>query len=141
MRRKWAALLLAVLLLCQLAAPAGAAETVYYTAVNENVLELNDATMPFWSGGYLYVPSAVFRKLNLGLAPNNLKGNLIAYDMGDRTQYLIFDLNSGTVADGRGNGYYPGAVRRNGAIFLPVSVMAKAFGFTYSNIQVNHGYL
>lgn len=142
MRKKWAAFLLAVLLLCQLAAPAtAAAETVYYTAVNENVLELSDATMPFWSGGYLYVPSTIFRKLSLGLAPNSIKGNIIAYDMKDRTQYLLFDFNTGTVADGQGNGYYPGALRRNGAIFLPVSVMAKAFDFTYSNMQVNHGYL
>ncbi|MEG1658497.1 MAG: hypothetical protein RR288_05500 [Oscillibacter sp.] len=141
MRRKWMALLLAALLLCQLAAPAGAAETVYYTAINENVLELTDATMPFWSGGYLYVPSTVFRNLNLGRSLNQMKGKLTLYEMDDRNQYLLFDLNADTVIDRQNNGYYPGAVQRNGAFFLPVSVVARAFGFSYSNIQANHGYL
>lgn len=141
MKRNWAALFLAVLLLCQLAVPAVAADTVYYTAINENVLELNDATMPFWSGGYLYVPSTVFRDLNLGLSRNIAKGTLTVYGLKNRSQYLIFDLKADTVIDRESNGYYPGAVLRGGLIFLPVSVVAKAFGFTYSNMQVNHGYL
>ena len=54
MRRKLAALLLCLLLVFQLSpVPSGAAETVYFTAVNKNVLTLSDDTMPFWSGGYL----------------------------------------------------------------------------------------
>lgn len=125
----------------QLSAPAAAADTVYFTAINENVLELTDATMPFWSGGYLYMPSSVVDKLDLGLSPNLLKGKLILYAMKDRGQYLIFDITNGTVTDGQNNGYYPGAVQRNGAVFLPVSVVAKFFALSYSNIQVNHGYL
>ena len=61
MRRKLAALLLCLLLVFQLSpVPSGAAETVYFTAVNKNVLTLSDDTMPFWSGGYLYVPSTIF---------------------------------------------------------------------------------
>ena len=60
MRRKLLAVLACVVLAVQLAAPAGAAKTVYFTAVNMSVLELSDATMPFWSDGYLYVPGSVF---------------------------------------------------------------------------------
>lgn len=59
MRRKLLAVLACVVLAVQLAAPAGAAKTVYFTAVNMSVLELSDATMPFWSDGYLYVPGSV----------------------------------------------------------------------------------
>ncbi|MFR3921550.1 MAG: hypothetical protein ACLTYN_05775 [Dysosmobacter welbionis] len=47
MRRKLAALLLCLLLVFQLSpVPSGAAETVYFTAVNKNVLTLSDDTMP-----------------------------------------------------------------------------------------------
>ena len=60
MRRKLLAALACAALLIQLSVPAGAAGTVYFTAVNMNVLELSDATMPFWSDGYLYVPGSVF---------------------------------------------------------------------------------
>ena len=53
MRRKLLAALFCAALMLQLAVPAGAAGSVYFTAVNKNVLELSDTTMPFWSGGYL----------------------------------------------------------------------------------------
>ena len=60
-KEKWAALVLALALLVQpLLLTAQAAPTVYFTAVNDYVLELSDDTMPFWSGGYLYLPSTIF---------------------------------------------------------------------------------
>ena len=47
-RQKWAALVLALLLLMQpLFVPAQAAPTVYFTAVNDYVLELSDEPCPF----------------------------------------------------------------------------------------------
>ena len=42
--------------------------TVYFTAVNDQLLpDLSDETMPFWSGGRLYVPSTVITGTDLGL--------------------------------------------------------------------------
>ena len=64
MRRKLLAALFCAALMLQLAVPAAAAGSVYFTAVNKNVLKLSDATMPFWSGGYLYVPSSIFTGAN-----------------------------------------------------------------------------
>lgn len=142
MKRRWTALVLAVLLLCQLsAAPAGAAEIVYYTAVNDSVLDLSDATMPLWSGGYLYVPSTVFEKLGLGHSNNKMKGVVLLFESRDRSKYLLFDVNAGTVTDGQGNGYYPQAIRRNGVVFLPVALVKDFFGLGYSNLRVDRGYL
>ena len=54
MRKRAAALVLCLLLMLQITAPSVRAEqSVYFVAVGSNVLPLTDATMPFWSGGYL----------------------------------------------------------------------------------------
>ena len=65
MKKRWIAGLLCVLLLFQLGAPVRAAGSVYFVAAEESVLPLTDATMPFWSGGYLYVAASVFTNLDL----------------------------------------------------------------------------
>ena len=47
-------LLLTVLMLCSLVPETTFADTtVYFTAVNDQLLSLSDDTMPFWSGGRL----------------------------------------------------------------------------------------
>lgn len=52
-------LLLSVLMLCTLLPPrASAAPTLYFTAVNDRMCDLNDETMPFWQNGLLYVAGA-----------------------------------------------------------------------------------
>ena len=55
MKKRWFAGLLAALLLLSAPLPAKAAGSVYFVAAEESVLPLTDASMPFWSGGYLYV--------------------------------------------------------------------------------------
>lgn len=61
MRKRAAALVLCLLLMLQITAPSVRAEqSVYFVAVGSNVLPLTDATMPFWSGGYLYISSSIF---------------------------------------------------------------------------------
>ena len=39
--------------------PASAAN-LYFTAINNSVAPLSSNTMPFWSGGAIYVPYSVF---------------------------------------------------------------------------------
>ena len=64
--RRIAALALALLLTAQMApgtlgAPAG---DVYLVAVNIDVLEVKQESMPFWSGGHLYVSNEIFAGAN-----------------------------------------------------------------------------
>mgnify|MGYP000314612401 CR=1 FL=1 len=71
-RRIWS-ILLALALSLSLGAPLLAARplaagNVYFTAVNDSLCPLNDSTMPFWSGGNLYLPSSVFSSYDLGLS-------------------------------------------------------------------------
>ena len=146
MRRKLAALLLCLLLVFQMSAvPSEAAGTVYFTAVNKNVLSLSDATMPFWSGGYLYVPSTIFtgvgRDLGVSYYPNIAKQTVLLYV--DDTIYssLVFDLNKDYAIDNEGNMYFQKPIQRGGVIFLPISRIARCFGLLYSTVEVDRGYL
>lgn len=146
MRQKLAALLLCLLLVFQLSpVPSGAAETVYFTAVNKNVLTLSDDTMPFWSGGYLYVPSTIFtgvgRDLGVSYYPNIARQTVLLYV--DKTVYssLVFDLNKDYAIDNEGNLYFQKPIQRGGVIFLPISLIARCFGLLYSTVEVDRGYL
>ena len=61
MKKRAAALLLCILLMAGVAAPAAVADGgVCFVAAGSSVLPVTDATMPFWSGGYLYVSSTIF---------------------------------------------------------------------------------
>ena len=59
--KRFLCLLLVLLMVFSLTPSETRAETtVYFTAVNDQLLpDLSDETMPFWSGGRLYVPSTV----------------------------------------------------------------------------------
>lgn len=145
MRRKLLAVLACAVLLIQLAVPAGAAGTVYFTAVNMSVLELSDATMPFWSDGYLYVPADVFssygKELGVSYSYNSAKEKVTLYANGETMRYLLFDLNKDYAEDQAGNMYFQKPLVRGGVIFLPVSLIAQCFGLIYSTIPVERGYL
>ena len=144
MRKRAAALVLCLLLMLQITAPSVRAEqSVYFVAVGSNVLPLTDATMPFWSGGYLYISSSIFTgvvwsAVGISHVPANARQPLILYSGEDRS--LIFNLDKPYAEDPQGNTYYPGAVVRNGNVFVPASVVASYFGLQYSLIpNVEHG--
>ena len=141
-RRRWAALALSLLLVFHLAASprAEAADYVCFVAAGENVLPLSDAEMPFWSGGYLYVASAIFtgttrEALNVGYARSAKNTMVVLYN--SQAKYLAFECEKNYAYDADGNSFYPGAVYRNGEIYVPASLVAKFFGLQYSVNKVN----
>ncbi len=92
-----------LLLFSLLAGPAALAEesraaTVYFTAANDTLLELSDATMPFWDKGLLYVPASAFGSGGLGISDsyNAAKKTLTLKRSGYR---LICNLASGMTVD------------------------------------------
>ncbi len=145
MKKKIGAAILVLVLVAQLLSlPSAAAEQVYFTAVNESVLELTEATMPFWSNGFLYVPSTVFSdsgELNFSDSRNLTKQTMVFWMPSQGNNALVFNLGKGTVTDGNGESKSPGAIVRGSSVFLPVGLMASAFGLTYTNIPVSHGYM
>lgn len=137
MKKRAAALALCLLMVLALASPpAGAAGSVYFTAAGNEILPLDDSTMPFWSDGYLYVASSIFtgqvnRSLGVAYLPSSVTNpNLCILYAGNRS--LMFDLSANLVRDTDGNTIFRGAIRRGGEIFVPASVVAEFFNLEYS---------
>lgn len=137
MKKRAAALALCLVLALGLApAAAEAAGSVYITAAGNDILPLDDATMPFWSDGYLYVASSIFtgqvnKALGVAYLPSSVSNpNLCILYAGTRS--LMFDLTGNFVRDTDGNITYRRAIRRGGEIFVPASVVADFFNLEYS---------
>lgn len=138
MRKRAAALALCLVLAMGLSSPppAAAADSLYFTAAGNEILPLDESTMPFLSGGYLYVASSIFTgqvNKSLGVAclpPSESMANQCILYAGSRT--LLFDLRGGYVRSSDGNVTYLGAIRRGSEIFVPVSVVADFFHLEYS---------
>ena len=140
--RRLLCLLLALLLLCTLAPGTGSAEpTVYFTSVNDQLLpDLSDDTMPFWSGGRLYVPYTAVSGTDLGVfyARSRDAKTAVVYRQGSA---LTFDLSAGTATDQSGRQYGSPAIVRGDVVFLPVELLTQFFSLDYSYTRVNYGYL
>ena len=95
MKRRAAALLLCFLMAFWLSLPpVRAADRVYFTAVGSYVLPLSDNTMPFWSGGYVYIASSIFtgaarETLGISQVLNNDQGRLVLYSGGRSLTYNL----------------------------------------------------
>lgn len=142
MKRRAAALLLSFLLAFWLSLPpVQAADRVYFTAVGSYVLPLSDNTMPFWSGGYVYIASSIFTgagRESLGISQvfNNDQSRLVLYSGG---RSLTYTLSENCALDNDGAAYYPGAIQRNGTVFVPANTVSRYFDLVYSVIEVEHG--
>ena len=142
MKRRAAALLLSLLLVFQLSLPpARAAERVYFTAAGSYILPLSDNTMPFWSGGYVYIPSSIFTgkgREALGVS-QVLDGGQEWMTLYSVRKSLTYNLSDNCALDNDGTAYYPGAIQRNGTIFVPASTVSRYFDLLYSVIEVEQG--
>lgn len=141
-KRRVLPLVLAFVLTLGLSVMPASAATLYFTAVNNTVAPLTSETMPFWSGGTLYVPYTIFdASLNnvgvgLGLYTN--------YNRDSRTvtlynlrQMLTFDLNSGTCLDEvTGTTYISRAIMRGGRPYLALNMVCSHFDLEYSYNQL-----
>lgn len=132
-KARLAALLLALLLAANLAPAKGRAvlEGVYFTAVNEQLLDLSSDTMPFLSGGVWYVPSRLFVGTDLGVnyVPNYTLGLEILYT--NKTD-LRFDLEGQYSFDRSGNTYNDYAIERGGVVFFPLPRVCRRFDLRWS---------
>ena len=134
-------LLLTVLMLCSLVPETTLADTtVYFTAVNDQLLSLSDDTMPFWSGGRLYFSSTAISGSDLGLfySRSRDKQTAVVYRQGSA---LTFDLASGAVSDQNERSYSGAAIVRGDVVFLPVDLLTRFFALDYSYTRISYGYL
>jgi len=146
MKKRSVSLLLCLLLVFQITVlPVRADEPVYFTAIGNEVQTVTDQTMPFWSGGYLYIPVTVFIRSNqsaLGVRYRYVDSeNTVVLYNEDQSKVLLFDLDQNYAAGLDGKISYPGGLARNGTYYIPAFLAAKYFGFEYSVTEVSQGYL
>lgn len=132
-------LALSLLMVVSLAAGPGRASSssAYFTAVNDQLLDLNDETMPFYSSGVLYVSSRLFEGTDLGVSysRNTSLGLATLYS---RSQDLHFDL-AGQIAYDKQNNLYTGyAIERGGVVFFPLNLVCRYFGLNWSSIETDY---
>lgn len=139
MKKRLSAFLLAFILLMGVcSAGSEAAGTVYFTAVNDKLLDLSDSTMPFWSGGALYVPTGVYAGLGLSSSYNASAKTLT---LSSGSVRLICNLSADMIVDSRGNAYSDTPVERYGQVFLPATLVCRVFSYTVTTRAVTNGYL
>ena len=132
--RRWGAWLGVLCLVLSLAPASRGSGTVYFTAVNDQVLDLTADTMPFWSGGQLYISETVFdeayrRDLNIICSASRDRKTFLLWS--GRIS-LTFDLNTNACYDNRGNLYETQAVDRGTYVFFPLDTVCSFFGLAYS---------
>ena len=150
-KRRVLPLLLAGVLFFALSRPIPAsAAAIYFTGINDSVAPLSSDTMPYWSGGVLYVPYPVFNARTNGIGVS--LGLDISYNRSNNTvaifnlkQLLVFDMNSGTCRDEMtGTTYSSRAIMRNGKPYVALNMVCSFFGMEYSYSQlpyISQGYL
>lgn len=144
MKKRLLGLVLCLALLLPFAAPAARAdETVFFTAMGESILPLRDETMPFLSGTALYIPAGIFtgavrKALDVSCTGGISRGEVILYSGGHS---LWFDLSKDYAVDGDDNLYTPGAIVKNGQVFVSSVLVARFFDLRYSVTEVDHGYM
>ena len=119
--------------------PGRAADAVYFTAVNDQLLELGDATMPFWENGTLYVPGSIFNSsLGISYSYNAAKKLLVLSQNGYR---LICNVLSDMIVDSNGVAYTETPKERSGVVFVPLNTVCRAFSLTATTRSVSNGFL
>ena len=113
-----------------------AAGNVYFLSVNDNLCPMNDATMPFWSGGNLYVPHTVFSAYDLGVTyAKTSDGQSAVLYTGNKI--LEFDLVNGGANNKVGTYYTANALLKQGYTYFPLAFVSNYFGFKHSVIDTN----
>lgn len=119
---------------------------VYFMAVNDQLLELSDDTMPAMLDGILYVPytmlSANASGVNLGVYAtySAAAGRVLVFS--SRKQ-LVFDLQSNMTYDMNGSFYAERAILRNSTVYIPIARVCDVFrgDIYYTVSRVDYGYL
>ena len=104
-------------------------ETVYYTVVNDTMLDLSYSSMPASVNGVIYVPYSLF------VSYFDIKS---VYSADDRVLFLSnaskmvkFDMNRGIAYDRNQNEIRQSAAVVRGQVFVPAEFTANYFGLTY----------
>lgn len=130
MRRKVIAVLVLFSLFAAFLPPAvSAAGDIFFTAINNHVLPLNEKTMPKYFDK-LYIPYTFFSSDELGVYFAPGEDRVMIYSYTPNYKSLTFNIVTATVLDQDNNQYYFPAIKSNGLIYLPAYEVCRFFGWT-----------
>ena len=140
------ALFCSLVLLLALLPSASGVQTMYFMAANDYPMDYSANTMPFISGGVVYVPYHLFieehnggRNLGIFYGISERYNTLSLYSRND--PILTFDRGGGNAYDATGNTYSFRAITRNGVTFVPAMAVCSYFGLEYSYLPNDYGVL
>ncbi|MBO4377806.1 MAG: hypothetical protein J5889_02495, partial [Clostridia bacterium] len=117
--------------------PSLAENEVYFTAINNTLLELNDKTMPVKQKGVFYVPNSVFNSSDLGTYCVYSRSKQLVM-LSDLERTLYFDMSEGTCYDDQGETFAYVAIYQNDTAYLPALFTAYYYGIEYSYITSDY---
>ncbi|MEA4823853.1 MAG: stalk domain-containing protein [Clostridiaceae bacterium] len=128
-------ILCVIILICVLAASPRASaatyngDTVYYTVVNDAMLDLSYSTMPIMRDGRIYVPYSLF------VTYFDVKSSYSAADqvlfLSTSAKLVKFDLQRGIAYDRNQNEIRQAAILSKGQVFIPAEFTANYFGLSF----------
>lgn len=135
MKRK-IALVLVCLLVFAVALPTleARADSVWFTVINDTILDLGSGTMPTSVGGAVYVPYSVFTNSAFKLYVNYSSGNNLITFMNANTT-LTFDVGIGIAYTQDQTIYKQAAAVRGGVTYVPVNFVCEIFGWSWSSLS------
>jgi len=121
-------------------------QTMYFMSVNDKVVDYKAETMPFISGGVVYVPFQMFISeenggVNLGVFYGIHEASNILSLYSRTEPILTFDRGGQGAYDAAGNTYSFHAITRNGITFVPAAAVCDYFGLEYSYLPNDYGVL
>ena len=134
-KKRWVSFCLLAALALGLMIPSVFAEdTVFFTAVNNSLLELTAETMPVNHNSLIYVPCSVFNTRALDTwAYYSRSGQTVLISDGEKELY--FDMSAGNSRDREENSYRYAAIYLNDTAYVPAFFVADYFGLRYSYIR------
>lgn len=145
MKKRLAGLFCVLALLLALLPSAAGAETMYFMAVNDTMVEYSKDRLPVIISGTVYVPYTMFLseynggvKLGVFYGWDGARNSLSLYSQ--TKPILTFDIEAGT-AYTKDETYSFKAFMRNGMIYLPAWAVCDYFDLTYSYLPNSFGVL
>ena len=113
-----------------------AAVTPYFIAVNDVLLPFNDDTMPYVTGGEIFVPRRIFEGVGVFSVASEELERVRIYTGASR--YVDFYTARSLVEDQDGNVLpWPAARRVGSRFYVPLRQVCDFFGLTYEEVEVS----
>lgn len=130
---RYAAAVLAILLVAAVVPSSAEGDEIYFTAANDNLNGLDAATMPFYDKDQYYVHYKIFDDLSLGVYYTYNKENH-TLTLFNRRNTLIFQLLLGYSYDNNQQ-YRESAVSKNNTLYIPINFVCERFGLDLQVIK------